>query len=63
MPKSLPGDLRERVIEAVEAGASRREAAEPFEISPSAQRILCLVDERSDRTLDRSGDAQAADSG
>jgi transposase len=82
MPKSLSGDLRERVIEAVEAGASRREAAERFEISPSsavrwlqrwrdhgvcapkprggsrsvledyAQRILCLVDERPDRTLD-----------
>jgi transposase len=53
MPKSLSGDLRERVIEAVEAGASRREAAERFEISPSsevrwlqrwrAQRILSLL--------------------
>ena len=82
MPKSLSGDLRERVIEAVEAGASRREAAERFEISPSsavrwlqrwrdhgvcapkprggsrsvledyAQRILALVDEQPDRTLD-----------
>jgi hypothetical protein len=27
MPKSLSGDLRERVIEAAEAGASRRKAA------------------------------------
>jgi transposase len=36
MPKSLSGDLRERVIEAVEAGASRREAAERFEISASS---------------------------
>ena len=36
MPKSLSGDLRERVIEAVEEGASRREAAERFEISPSS---------------------------
>jgi transposase len=35
MPKSLSGDLRERVIEAVQAGASRREAAERFEISAS----------------------------
>src|SRR5947207_3817386 len=35
MPKSLSGDLRERVVEAVEAGASRREAAERFEISAS----------------------------
>ena len=36
MPKSYSGDLRERVIEAVEAGASRREAAERFEISVSS---------------------------
>jgi len=28
MPKAYSGDLRERVIEAVETGASRREAAE-----------------------------------
>jgi hypothetical protein len=35
MPKSFSGDLRERVIEAVQAGASRREAAERFEISAS----------------------------
>jgi transposase len=33
MPKAYSGDLRERVIEAVETGASRREAAERFEIS------------------------------
>ena len=33
MPKAYSGDLRERVIDAVEAGASRREAAERFEIS------------------------------
>jgi Homeodomain-like domain-containing protein len=82
MPKSLSGDLRERVIEAVEAAASRREASERFEISPSsavrwlqrwrdhgvcapkprggsrspledyAERILALVDEQRDRTLD-----------
>lgn len=82
MPKSLSGDLRERVIEAVQAGASRREAAERFEISASAaikwlqrwrdhgvcvaksrggsrsiledhaERILALVDEQPDRTLD-----------
>ena len=36
MPTSYSGDLRERVIEAVEAGASRREAADRFEISPSS---------------------------
>jgi len=40
MPKSLSGDLHERVIEAVEAGASRREAAERFEISPRPDRTL-----------------------
>jgi len=33
MPKSYSQDLRERVIEAVETGASRREAAERFEVS------------------------------
>jgi transposase len=36
MPKSYSGDLRERVIGAVEAGASRREAAERFDLSPSS---------------------------
>src|SRR5216684_1002216 len=36
MPKSYSGDLRERVIEAVEAGASRREAADRFEVSVSS---------------------------
>ena len=33
MPKAYSCDLRERVIEAVETGASRREAAERFEVS------------------------------
>jgi transposase len=36
MPKSYSEDLRERVIGAVEAGASRREAAERFDLSPSS---------------------------
>jgi len=35
MPKSYSGDLRARVTEAVEMGASRREAAERFEIGAS----------------------------
>jgi len=35
MPKAYSGDLRERVIEAVASGASRREAAELFEIAAS----------------------------
>lgn len=33
MPKAYSCDLRERVIEAVETGASRREAAEHFAVS------------------------------
>jgi transposase len=36
MPLSYSGDLRKRVIEAVDAGASRREAAECFEVSVSS---------------------------
>jgi transposase len=35
MPKPYSHDLRVRVIEAIEAGASRREAAELYGISPS----------------------------
>jgi transposase len=36
MPKSYSCDLRARVIESVEAGASRREAAEHFGVSVSS---------------------------
>jgi transposase-like protein len=36
MAKACSGELRERVIEAVEMGASRREAAELFEVSVSS---------------------------
>jgi transposase len=36
MSKSYSADLRKRVIEAVEAGASRREAAESFGIDASS---------------------------
>jgi transposase len=36
MPKAYSCDLRERVIESVETGASRREAAERFEVSVSS---------------------------
>jgi transposase len=35
MPKAYSGDMRERVITEVESGASRREAAEEFEVSAS----------------------------
>jgi len=36
MPKPCSLDLRERVLETVELGASRREAAERFEVSASS---------------------------
>ena len=36
MPKAYSGDLRERVVQAVSAGASRREAARRFSISVSS---------------------------
>ena len=39
MPKPYSRDLRERVIESIEAGASRREAAELYGISPSVVMI------------------------
>ena len=35
MPKAYSADMRERVIARVESGASRREAAEHYEISAS----------------------------
>jgi transposase len=82
MPRSYSADLRERVIKAVEEGASRREAAERLDVSVSsairwlqswlnegvcapkprggsqsaledyADKILALVDEHPDWTLD-----------
>ena len=36
MPRPYSNDLRARVIEEIEAGASRREVAEHYELSPSA---------------------------
>jgi transposase len=36
MPKPCSLELRGRVVEAVESGASRREAAEWFDVSPSS---------------------------
>src|SRR5215469_696905 len=35
MPRPYSNDLRARVVEDIEAGASRREAAERYELSPS----------------------------
>jgi hypothetical protein len=43
MPKPYSDDLRERVIEAVVAGASRREAAESFSLSESVDILVMLV--------------------
>jgi transposase len=46
MPKAYSFDLRERVVEAVVAGASRHEAADSFDVSvSSAVRWLQLVDD------------------
>ena len=36
MPRPYSGDLRARVIEDISTGASRREAAERYGVSPSA---------------------------
>ena len=36
MPRPCSLELRERVVDAIESGASRREAAEWFEVSPSS---------------------------
>jgi transposase len=40
MPRAYSADLRERVIARVEGGASRREAAEHYDISASTAVIL-----------------------
>jgi transposase len=48
MPKAYSADVRERVIASVEGGASRREAAEQFEVSASAA-IKWLQSWRLDR--------------
>jgi transposase len=41
MPRAYSGDMRQRVIAEVESGASRREAAEEFEVSASTA-IICV---------------------
>jgi transposase len=43
MPKAYSGDLRERVIEAVETGASQPEAAERFEVSGFCGKIAAAL--------------------
>jgi hypothetical protein len=45
MPRPYSNDLRARVIEAIEAGASRRETADRYELSPSVV-VLCAAEQR-----------------
>jgi transposase len=56
MPKPYSYELRVRVIEAIEAGATRREAAELFGISPS---VVVIWAQRWEET----GDVSAKPSG
>jgi hypothetical protein len=49
MPKSYSGDLPERVIEAVEMGASRHEAAERFEVSVSSTQVAAALAREQER--------------
>src|SRR5438034_11781255 len=57
MPKAYSADIRGRVIARVESGASRREAAEQFEISPSAavKWVKCFRDTGSCAAKPRGG--------
>jgi hypothetical protein len=61
MAKSYSGDLRERVIEAVETGASRREAAEHFGVSVSSA-VKWPVCERSLRVKNRMREIRSSGS-
>jgi transposase len=40
MARAYSADMRQRVIDRVESGASRREAAEHYEVSPSTA-VIC----------------------
>jgi transposase len=57
MPKSYSADLRKRVIEAVEMGASRHEAADRFEVSVSSavKWLQCWHESRSAVPKPRGG--------
>jgi transposase len=57
MPKAYSADIRGRVIARVESGASRREAAEQFEISASAavKWVKCFRDTGSCAAKPRGG--------
>jgi transposase len=60
VPKAYSADLRERVIETVEAGASRREAADRFELSAAsaAKRPQRWREKRSAEPKPRGGSRQ-----
>ena len=47
MPKAYSGDLRVRVIEMMQAGASRREAAEVFSLAGSTASSGCSAGRRA----------------
>ena len=47
MPRPYSNDLRARVIEAIESGASRREAADRYELSAS---VVVLWTQRWEQT-------------
>lgn len=49
MPKSYSQDLRERVIEAIEMGASRREASDCFDVSVSSDPGAIAVEHDLDK--------------
>ena len=55
MPKACSADMRERVIAKVEGGASRREAAEEFEVSAST--AITWVGRRAAVRLSRGAEA------
>jgi transposase len=57
MPKVYSADIRERIIARVESGASRREAAEHFEISASTaiKWVKCFHDTGSCAAKPRGG--------
>jgi transposase len=65
MPKSYSADLRQRVIEAVEMGASRHEAADRFEVSVSSavKWLQCWDESRSAAPKPRGGSVSPLEKG
>src|SRR5262245_23661643 len=54
MPRAYSGDVRQRVIAEVESGASRREAAEEFEVSASTAIIWVKCFRESGRCMPKA---------